>query len=59
MLSEKNDGQKRYDKFTTLYRDAHPQMTNENQFKNRQEMWKKVKNNKEVYGETAAAKEKS
>ena len=59
------DGQKGYDKFIAMVREAYPQMTTEKQFKKRQEMWNQVKNDPEKYSKTVlnlkptAAKEKN
>ena len=59
------DGQKRYEKFIAMLREAYPQMTTEKQFKKGQEMWNQVKNDPEKYGKTVlnlkatSAKEKN
>ena len=46
------DGQKRYEKFIAMLREAYPQMTTEKQFKKGQEMWNQVKNDPEKYDKT-------
>ena len=64
MKSLQADGQKRYEKFIAMVREAYSQMTTEKQFKKGQEMWNQVKNDPEKYDKTVlnlkptAAKEK-
>ena len=53
------DGQKRYEKFIAMVREAYPQITMEKQFKKGQEMWNEVKNDPEKYGKTTEFKSDS
>ena len=48
----KDNGQNRYENFIDIYRIAHPEMSEDIQFRKGQELWTKIKNNAEEYGKT-------
>ena len=45
-------GQKKYEKFIEIFKKAHPCLTKETQFKNGQELWRKVKGNEQELEKT-------